>query len=135
MKQNKIVQIRKKKYYNLITSLSAGVLVIISLSCVCAFCISSIDIPESAINIMIDFVMCAGGFISGFQFGKLNRRKGIVGGLICGVWLALIVMFFGLLYMRKLVFLTTIGNLFFLCMSGAVGGVFGVNTKIRRPPY
>lgn len=108
---------------------------IISLSCVCAFCISSIDIPESAINIMIDFVMCAGGFISGFQFGKLKRRKGIAGGLLCGLWLALIVMFFGLLYMRKLVFLSTISNLFFLCLSGAVGGVFGVNTKIRRPPY
>lgn len=134
MKRNKR-QIRKSKYYNLITSISYGILVIISLSCVCSFCISRIDMPESAIIIMIDFVLCAGGFISGFQFGKVKRRKGIAGGLICGIWLSLIVLLFGLFYMRKLVFLVMIKNLFFLCISGAAGGIFGVNTKIRKPPY
>lgn len=135
MKRNRIIQIRRSKYYNLITSVSAGVLVIIALSCVCAFCISSIDIPESAIVIMIDFVLCAGGFMSGFQFGKTRRKKGIAGGLLCGLWLWLVVMIFGLLYVKKFVFLKIVKNLIFLCLSGGTGGVFGVNTKIRRPPY
>ena len=121
MKRNKR-QIRKAKYYNLITSISSGILVIISLSCVCSYC-------------MIDFVLCAGGFISGFQFGKVKRRKGIADGLLCGIWLGLIVTIFGLFYVRKLVLLTMLKNLLFLCISGAIGGVFGVNTKIRRPPY
>lgn len=134
MKRNKR-QIRKGKYYNLITSISSGILVIISLSCICSYCISRIDMPESAVIIMIDFVLCAGGFISGFQFGKVKRRKGIACGLLCGIWLCLIVVIFGLFYTGKIVFLTMLKNLFFLCISGAVGGVFGVNTKIRRPPY
>lgn len=102
MKRNKR-QIRKAKYYNLITSISSGILVIISLSCVCSYCISKIDMPESAVIIMIDFVLCAGGFISGFQFGKVKRRKGIADGLLCGIWLGLIVTIFGLFYVRKLV--------------------------------
>lgn len=134
MKRNKR-QIRKAKYYNLITSISSSILVIISLSCVCSYCISKIDMPESAVIIMIDFVLCAGGFISGFQFGKVKRRKGIADGLLCGIWLGLIVTIFGLFYVRKLVLLTMLKNLLFLCISGAIGGVFGVNTKIRRPPY
>ena len=74
MKRNKR-QIRKAKYYNLITSISSGILVIISLSCVCSYCISKIDMPESAVIIMIDFVLCAGGFIQDFSLARLNAVK------------------------------------------------------------
>lgn len=135
MKHRLFSSIKKAKYYNLITALSVGVVVIISLTCVCALCIIKIDVPENVIRIASNFVLCAGGLAAGFRFGKLKRRKGIVGGIICGLWLSLIVMIFGVLYMREFFFLRLLKIIIFLCISSATGGVMGVNTKLRRPPY
>ncbi|MGN1480907.1 TIGR04086 family membrane protein [Porcipelethomonas sp.] len=134
MKHSKIYIIKRKKHYNLITALSLGVFVMIALICLCSYCISSIDISENVIGVMTDIVLCAGGFASGFRFGKLRRHKGIAGGFLCGLCLGMITMIFGLCYMRSFAFFNMIKNLILLCMSGAVGGVCGVNTKIKRPP-
>jgi putative membrane protein (TIGR04086 family) len=126
---------KKAKYYNFITALSVGVVVIISLSCVSALSITKVDISDKIIYAVINFVLCAGGLAAGYRYGKLKRNGGICGGIKCGLGLSVIVMIFGILYMRKIFLLRLLKIVLFLCISGAFGGVTGVNSKLRRPPY
>ena len=73
---------------------------------------------------------CASGsFTGGFVLGKHRRRKGLAEGLLCGaaVWLAFSAA--GLLWTGRL---AGIKKLLLLAVSGAAGGVSGVNSKRPR---
>lgn len=134
MKQKLNHRIKKKKYYSIVTAVSSGILVIIALSCVCIYCVSKLDIPDKIIRIAIDFVLCCGGFASGFSHGKFKRHKGILCGIICGFWLWMAVTVFGLCAEKMLEINITIFNGIILCVSSVIGGIYGVNSKIRNPP-
>ena len=71
----------------------------------------------------------SGSFTGGFVLGKHRRRKGLAEGLLCGaaVWLAFSAA--GLLWTGRL---AGIKKLLLLAVSGAAGGVSGVNSKRPR---
>ena len=67
-----------------------------------------------------------GAFSGSFFCGKHRRKKGLIEGIICGVLLYLALLVFGIVFTGSLAGLK---KLLLLVVSGAVGGVTGVNSK------
>ena len=67
-----------------------------------------------------------GGFTAGYVCGKYRRRYGLLGGIACGA------LMYGALFIAALSALgasADIKKLLLLTISGAAGGVTGVNSK------
>ncbi len=67
-----------------------------------------------------------GGYSGAFLYGKYHRSRGLFGGSVCGA------VMYGLLSICSIIFLGTpsgIKKLLLLTVSGAAGGVAGVNSK------
>ncbi|MBO4524119.1 TIGR04086 family membrane protein [Ruminococcus sp.] len=70
--------------------------------------------------------LTTGAYTGSFLFGKYRRRKGLFGGLLCGA------LMFGAVNIAGIVILgvpTDIKKLLLFTVSGAAGGVAGVNSK------
>ncbi len=135
MKKKFIVRIHRKKYYGIVTAVSSGFFIIASLVCMCGLGMTRIDLPDMAVSALIGFVLSIGGYASGVIIGKYKRRNGILSGLKCGLWLWGIISVFGIVYMREIAFAPIVRNFLFLCIPSVIGGIYGVNSKMRRPPY
>lgn len=67
-----------------------------------------------------------GGLAAGYIFGKFRRRSGLVGGIICGAVLYSTIMITAICAFGSP---SDIKKLLLLSISGAAGGVMGVNSK------
>lgn len=126
--------IRRLRYFNIVLSVSSGLVLIALLIMLFSYAGSKCDMPEWLISAMVSLSVAAGGFASGFIYGKRRRHKGLVGGAICGIIIYAVIIIFGIIYLRGFPPLRIVRFLITLCISGAVGGVAGVNSKLRRPP-
>lgn len=70
--------------------------------------------------------LCLGGFFSGWICGKFRRRHGLKEGLSCGIALYVLISALSLLISGHF---TSPGKIILLALSGAAGGICGVNTK------
>lgn len=135
MKKKFIVRIHRRKYYGIVTAVSSGFFIIVSLVCMCGLGMTRIDLPDMAVYAIICFILGIGGYASGVTIGKCKRRNGILSGLKCGLWLWGIISVFGIVYMHEITLAPLVRNFLFLCIPSVIGGIYGVNSKIRRPPY
>lgn len=121
---------RKSVWTNSITSLTISVLAGIAiifitalLSAVIMYCILG-DMKVSKIFSIIS--MSAGTYASTYFCGKFRRKHGLAEGIMCGVIIYTIIAICGAVFLGEL---TGIKKLLLLTVSGAVGGVTGVNSK------
>lgn len=121
---------RKSVWTNSITSLTISVLAGIAiifitalLSAVIMYCILG-DMKVSKIFSIIS--MAAGTYASTYFCGKFRRKHGLAEGIMCGVIIYTIIAICGAVFLGEL---TGIKKLLLLTVSGAVGGVTGVNSK------
>ncbi|MBQ8434475.1 MAG: TIGR04086 family membrane protein [Oscillospiraceae bacterium] len=135
MKYKIIKSLCHKKYYGIVTAVSVGLFIIVSLVCVCGLCMTAVELPDAAVYAVSCFIIGMGGYISGVTYGKNKRRKGIVSGLKCGLWLWGIVSLFGIVYMHEIVFGALLKNFIFICIPAVAGSIYGVNSRIKRPPF
>lgn len=133
MRRNKM-KIRKLKYYNIIHSTSCGTLLAAALTILFGYAGSRSDFPAVLISVMLSLSLAAGGTLSGYVYGKRKRHNGIKNGIICGAIIYAVIFIFGIFYLGALPPFRLIRYLFLLCVSGAVGGIIGVNSKIKLPP-
>ena len=70
--------------------------------------------------------ICLGGISAGWLCGKFRRRHGLKEGAACGIVIYTLLAALSLLITGHL---TSHGKLLLLAVMGAVGGVWGVNTK------
>ena len=80
------------------------------------------------------FLWCLGALTAGQKAGFHGRRHGIRTGFFCGV------LFCCLLFAGHYLFQETdSGKMALRCililLSGTAGGVWGVNTRLKKPPY
>lgn len=68
----------------------------------------------------------AGAFSGSFFCGKHRRKKGLIEGIICGILLYFTLLIFGIIFAGSFAGLK---KLLLLVVSGAIGGVTGVNSK------
>ena len=129
-----IKSICRNKYYGIITSVSAGLFIIVSLVAVLGAGLTFADIPEPAVTVLNGFILVSGGFVSGRFIGKNKRKRGIVNGLKSGIALWSIIFLFGVVYMRDVSLWVSFKNMLLICIPSVTGSVSGVNSKIKRPP-
>lgn len=121
---------RKSLWTNTILSLGFSVFtgICVSLACIATFSAFTLFFMDSIQ--FTDFFgsasLFSGAFASGHICGKYRRRNGLAEGVLCGVTIYLLLFLAG----------ATIGvgfpglrRLLMLILSGAIGGVTGVNSK------
>lgn len=104
-----------------------GIMVIITafFSVITYFLIGSMDFAD----IFSLLSAAAGGFYGAYICGKYRRRKGLAEGALCGFVIYMVLCLAGILVGTGA---AGIKKLLLLTLSGAAGGVNGVNSK--RPP-
>ena len=70
--------------------------------------------------------ICLGGISAGWLCGKFRRRHGLKEGAVCGIVIYILLAVLSLLITGRF---TSPRKLLLLAATGAVGGVWGVNTK------
>lgn len=127
-------RLRKMKYYNIVFSTVCGILLIAFLIIMFSLAGAENAFPKIVISAMLFISVAAGGMLSGYLYCKQKRHKGIVNGMLCGLIIYAIMLLFGIVYIRKIPSLDFGKYMIILLVSGAVGGVMGVNSKIKKPP-
>ena len=91
-------------------------------------------VPAIAMIYIMHVLWSISAFFSGRRAGFHGRTHGIRTGLICSVILCMI-LFCGCFVLQEQI----TGRLFTRCLlmllAGMVGGIIGVNTKLKKPPY
>ena len=73
--------------------------------------------------------LAAGAYIAAFICGKYRRRKGLICGTLCGLFLYAVISAVGAIVLGEF---AGIKKLLLLTVFGAAGGVAGVNSKRPR---
>lgn len=84
------------------------------------------DMKVSAVFAVI--ALCTGTYCGTYLCGKFRRKHGLAEGIMCGVVIYTIMAILGIILLGEV---TGIKKLLLLTVSGATGGVTGVNS--RRP--
>ncbi|MBD5158970.1 MAG: TIGR04086 family membrane protein [Ruminococcus sp.] len=121
---------RKSVWTNSITSLTISVLAGIFLIFITALLLAVVmycilgDMKVSAVFSIISMVI--GTYSSTYFCGKFRRKHGLAEGIICGVIIYTLIAICGVIFFGEF---TGVKKLLLLTISGAVGGVTGVNSK------
>ncbi|MDE5556514.1 MAG: TIGR04086 family membrane protein [Ruminococcus sp.] len=121
---------RKSVWTNSIISLTISVLagiafifIIALLLAVVMYCILG-DMKVSKIFSLVSMVV--GTYVSTYICGKFRRKHGLAEGIMCGVVIYTVIAIFGAVFLGEF---TGVKKLLLLTVSGATGGVTGVNSK------
>ena len=114
-------------------SVALGAALCIAVLLLLSFILSSaISVPQSLINPMAVFSISAGALAAGFLCAKFIRRSGLAYGALCGAVFSLVVMLASFGVSDNGFGITALFKIAFMMLSAMLGGVLGVNTRIRR---
>lgn len=108
-----------------ITSLSGALLLIAFAAAVSLFALFFVSDPR-LLRAMSYIPLIMSSLLSAFICGKHRRRKGLAEGSFCGLAIYLIISVFALIFTGTP---ASTGKFVILVISGALGGVLGVNSK------
>lgn len=101
-------------------------------------CISGLlligNLPAVMLIWMMHILWSISAFCAGRRAGLHGRRYGILTGMLCGILLCLL-LFAGCLVLRESVTERILFRSLLILLSSIAGGVIGVNTRLRKPPY
>lgn len=115
------------------TMLYAAISIVISaLICLAAAVVFSAGAPVKLIG-PIGWVICGvSGFVGGLMSAKTIRKKCVLTGMLCGLFVFAILFLAGLLFGDGVMFSKLVIKLAICLFSGALGGFFGAGNKRRR---
>ncbi len=127
-------RISKMKYYSIAFSTLCGVLLSAGMIVLFGLAGARTGFPDMVISILLLLSLSAGGFLSGFIYGTRKRHKGLINGAMCGVIMYAAVFIAGIIYLKGIPPFRLLRILPLLTAAGAIGGVIGVNYRIKGPP-
>ena len=99
----------------------------------CAVAATYLAVPEAVSDLMVIAVAALAIFWCGFRAARHAGRQGLLRGALAGVLYMTILYLAGTLILGELAFtMATLLSLLMGIACGALGGMIGVNTKIRR---
>ena len=110
---------------------AAGVFISALLLLLFSLLLSKKDIPLSVINPVCSLLLAVACFSSGCVAAKEFKKRGMLVGAGCGIIIYFLIMILSFLNDFS-VGITAIIKLIIAILSGAAGGVLGVNTKRAR---
>lgn len=111
---------------SIIISVSIGILFIFFIALLLSFVMYYILGDMRIANIFSILAICFGTYLSTYLCGKFRRKHGLVEGIISGILIYTFIMILGIIFFRQFI---GIKKLLLLSISGAIGGVTGVNSK------
>ncbi|NMB30788.1 MAG: TIGR04086 family membrane protein [Clostridiales bacterium] len=109
-----------------------GIVISIFVLFLLAILMTKIDMPPVVISAISLVGLCIGALFAGIIAGRINRKDGILIGLICGGTVFAILAFIGIALMNSDVTMTLVVKLCAIVASSILGSVVGVNLKRRR---
>jgi len=96
-----------------------------------AFVMTGIDVSEGTISTFGSASVCVGSYFFSFLVGKKRRKDGILVGIICGTISFCILVALNLILLRNPFTSAFFSKLSTIMICSIIGGIIGVNSKIR----
>lgn len=109
---------------------AAGLLVTAFLLLLFSFMMSRVDLSFALVNPLSSLSLVAGSFAAGLLAGKSVRENGMMVGGVCGLLISLFLLLAALGYSPQ-IGIPALLKAVIAALSGAVGGVLGVNMRVR----
>lgn len=113
-------------------SVVLGAVVCVVILVLFSLLLSSRTVPQPMIDPMATFAMSVGAFSSGLACAKIIHRNGLMCGLICGIIFSAIILACSFIVPDSEIGLGALIKIMFMLFSAMLGGVLGVNAKIRK---
>lgn len=94
--------------------------------------VKSQNIPTSVVTPLTMFIIALGAFISGYVSARILRNNGLFWGIISGFIMFIIVFISGLMISEGEISTLSLVKLTLMLLMGAIGGITGVNKKVKR---
>ena len=120
-----------KQYKAIGLSCLLGILSIFAILLLCAWVMSMVDLPHSAVAPLSILSIVAGCLLAGFLSARILKAGGMLCGLLCGTVIFLFVLGAELLVMGGEVGLLALYKYISCIASGMIGGILGVNQRRR----
>ncbi len=111
----------------------AGVLLSLLLLCLFAFLFLTLKISTDYIPVLAKTALISGAFLSGMISAKSKNRSGWLYGTLGGLFYFFILLFAGIVFRLSTGFeLSKIVTAILCILSGAIGGILGINMKSKN---
>ena len=97
-----------------------------------AYVITKIDATDLMLSVMSTAALAIGAYAGGYVCGKRQRRNGLLSGVLCGVFIFLIIVILSALFSKAAESFSVPAKLVLTLVCAGVGGVVGVNSKSSR---
>ena len=84
------------------------------------------------LSVMSTAALGIGAYAGGYVCGKRQRRNGLLSGVLCGVFIFLIIVILSALFSKAAESFSVPAKLVLTLACAGVGGVVGVNSKSSR---
>ena len=116
----------------IITGTVAGLIVLALFLLLFAVVLSMKDLPLSAYKPITSVGCAIAALVAGFFASKIHQKQGLLIGMACGVALFVLIFLIGLIAGGTPLSFWTAVKFAVLIISGCVGGILGVNFRIKR---
>lgn len=113
-------------------SVAVGTLVCAGLLFGLSFLVTVQDIPHKLFSYLSTFACGLGSLSGGFLAAKLLKEKGLVFGISVGATMAVLLFIIGAMFQGLEIGIFMYIRTTAVLLSGAFGGILGVNTKKKR---
>lgn len=114
------------------TGAFCGISVCVLLLIIISFLITkSSNFPHMITQPLMIIIASLGSFSGGYISARISSEKGMMYGMLCGFLMFILLFLAGLISVRESITMTTAIRLFAMLLSGAVGGIIGVNKRKR----
>ena len=97
-----------------------------------AYVITKIDATDLMLSVMSTAALGIGAYAGGYVCGKRQRRNGLLSGVLCGVFIFLIIVILSALFSKAAESFSVPAKLVLTLVCAGVGGVVGVKSKSSR---
>ncbi len=90
------------------------------------------SIPEAAVVPSAIFTACAGAFAGGYFSARIKKSTGMISGVLSALTMFIVLLLTGTAYSGDGFGIISILRMVVMLISGAIGGILGVNKRKRR---
>lgn len=130
--KSKLTSYKESRIYCAVISALTGFFVIMGCLFLFSAVISKIDAPPALITVMSTISLCVGAYVGGFTGAKKRRKNGMLMGLLTGAVIFAAIFIISIIFAKTAITFTAASKLLLTVVFGAVGGIVGVNSKIKR---
>ena len=88
--------------------------------------------PEALVVPAAIFTACVGAFFGGYFSARIKKNAGLAMGAVCALAIFVVLLLIGSAFVGDIFSTLSLLRLSAMLISGAIGGVLGVNKRIRR---